>query len=257
MGKTSATGRQQVILELLRTQGEVTVNDLVDQFDVSAATIRRDLDVLAQHRRVDRVHGGAVLPQPITSYEPLYAEKTTLNQEEKARIGAAASELVADGQTIILDSGSTAYQLAINLVDKRGLTVVTTDLYVAVHLSSMPDIRVLMVGGGVRTNQFNSVGRFAEYCLSNINADSLFLAVDGVDLEKGVTVTDIDEATVKKVMINSSRQVNLIADHSKFGRVALANIVGISTIDHIITDTALNPSFVEALHALDVRLTLA
>jgi len=250
-----APERQQAILELIQDLGKVSVQELADKFNVAPITIRRDLDFLAQSNKVIRVHGGAILPQERTAYEPLYSEKTVINQKLKEQIGRAAADLVADGQTIFIDSGSTAYQLAVHLQGKKNLTVITPDLYVAVALSANSDTQVIVAGGLVRPHQFNCIGGYAEQIARSLNADTFFLAVDGVDIEKGVTVTNIAEARLKQFMISASQQTVMITDHTKFGRVAMANVVELTRVDHIITDSDIHPMFVDALAQLDVRVT--
>ncbi len=186
-----AAERQREIVQILNKEGKVIVSDLAKRFNVASATIRRDLDLLNEEYKLLRVHGGAIFPNFSTSFEPQYSEKSVLNHEIKKRIGIVGASLVQDGDTIFLDSGTTAYQVAEYLSEKNNLNVLTTDLKIGCLLAANINIEVTLIGGSVRPNQFNCVGYITEKTISELNADLYFLALDGLDIERGITVTNV------------------------------------------------------------------
>ena len=238
-----------MILELLDSQERATVEELVDRFNVSAVTIRGDLDRLAESGALVRSHGGAIrrLAQPDV---PL-AVKETLHHREKVRIGRAAASLVRDGDTIILDSGTTTAEIARYLphVDVKAVTVITNGLNIAMALASLPQIRVIMIGGLLRPTSYSAVGPQAEQMLRGLYADKLFLGVDGLDPDVGLTTPDVLEAQLNALMIRVSREVVTVADSSKFLKRSLSVIGGIGDVHRIITDDKANPALVDNLRS--------
>ncbi len=249
--------RQAEIVTILEQKGSVNVADLALKFNVTTATIRNDLDTIMQSHKIIRVHGGAIIPNFSTSYEPQYTEKSNLNIDLKERIGAIASSFVNNGDTIFLDSGTTAYQLAKKLLDKHNLKIFTTDLKVGCLLATNPNVETVIIGGLVRPNQFNTIGPFAQDEVSRLNTDLFFLAVDGIDTAKGVTVSDLEESAIKKIMIASTKSVVVISDHSKFGRVSTSHVCAISEIDAIVTDSQLDFETLKIFRDAGMQLFLA
>jgi DeoR family transcriptional regulator of aga operon len=241
--------RRRLILELLDSQERATVEELVDRFNVSAVTIRGDLDRLADSVARVRSHGGAIrrLPQPDV---PL-AVKETLRHREKVRIGRAAATLVRDGDTIILDSGTTTAEIARHLphLDLKAVTVITNGLNIAMALASVPQIRVFMIGGLLRPTSYSAVGPQAEQMLRGLYADRLFLGVDGLDPDVGLTTPDVLEAQLNALMIRVSREVVTVADSSKFLKRSLSVIGAIGDVHRVITDDNAPPALVENLRS--------
>lgn len=252
-----AAERHDKILRLIRERGSVEVNELGGLLNVSIVTVRRDLDKLASEGLIVRTHGGAIRNDlSRTTPEPPYDEKKKLYVEEKRRIGLAAAEMVEDGETVILDSGSTTFEMVRPLQSKRDLTIVTNDLIIAKELSSHHSLSVVMVGGLVRSGIFSSWGTYAEEMLRNLNADKTFLAADAVDLKRGVLNTTPAEVPVKRLMIEAGRKVILLVDHSKFFKTALAKVCGLEEISHLITDSDLPEEVGQLLKIQGVALTL-
>ena len=249
-----ATERRMQILEYLKEKGSAEVSELSATFGVSEVTIRRDLDELARRNLIIRVHGGAVPYSWGTSFEPLYDSKKGLHVDEKSRIGAAAAQLVHDGETIILDSGTTTWQIANKLRSRYDLTVVTTDLNIAGVLSINPTIRVIIAGGLVRPGLFCCVGPYTEELLNRLNVDKTFLGADAISVEKGVTNATVEEVPVKQAMIRAGHQVILVADHSKFQKVAFAKVADLSQIDCIITDNAVPDKVIQSLRDMKIEV---
>lgn len=251
-----AAERQREIVQILNKEGKVIVSDLAIKFNVASATIRRDLDMLNEKYKLIRVHGGAIFPNFSTSFEPQYSEKSVLNHDIKKRIGIVGASLVQDGDTLFLDSGTTAYQVAENLSDKNNLKVLTTDLKIGCLLSSNINIEVIMIGGNVRTNQFNCVGFLTQKIISELNADMCFLALDGFDIERGITVTNIQEAAVKQYMLTSSRRVIAITDHTKLKRISMISVCPISEVDILITDNLADNEVINKMDEMNIQIML-
>jgi DeoR/GlpR family transcriptional regulator of sugar metabolism len=248
--------RHQIILHILENQGAVQVTDLVEQFDVSEMTIRRDLDVLERKGLLRRVHGGAVSDRG-RSYEPPFLSRSTTQQEEKARIGKVAAELVRSGDSITLDVGTTTLEVARNLAEKQNLTIITPCFQIAALLCENPAIRLILTGGILRNSELSMVGHLAERVFDEFYVDKLFLAAAGIDFESGLTEYNLEDTLVKQAMIRTAKQVILVIDSSKFNRVAFTAIAPINVIDTVVTDKSISPSIVARLNDLDIDVILA
>jgi DeoR/GlpR family transcriptional regulator of sugar metabolism len=232
--------RRRAILQYVRRSGSMDVAALSQRVRTSAATIRRDLRLLEQRGDLQRTHGGAVPSSPGTAFEPIYQEKFAEYANEKAAIALHAATLVRDGDVVTLDSGSTTFGLVPHLRALRNLTVITTDLKIAVALADGSAVEVIVVGGRVRPNLFSVVGPSAEASLDQLHADIAFLGADGIGLETGVTNANLDEAAIKRRVLRNSRRTVLLADHSKFGKTSLARVCDLDAFDEIVTDTGLS-----------------
>jgi DeoR family transcriptional regulator, aga operon transcriptional repressor len=245
--------RRRRIIGLLKSQEAVTVDELVKHFGVSAVTIRADLDDLDRAGALLRSHGGAL--KRLDRDVPLNV-KETLHHAEKARIGKRAAQMVAEGDTVILDSGTTTVEIArqIGSRDLKSLTVITNALNVALELSHLPQIRVIMLGGILRPVSQSLVGPQAEQTLKDLNADRLFLGVDGLDLDVGLTTPDVVEAQLNAMMIRVSREVVVVADSSKFNRRSLSVIAKLTSVHRIVTDSRVAPPTVDELRARNIEV---
>jgi len=249
--------RRRLIVELVERAGRATVEELAGRFKISPVTIRADLEALARNAAIVRSHGGA-LPAPAHAVDTPLSIKETRHHAQKRLIGQAAARLVEDGQTIILDSGSTTIEIARALRQRKWseLTVITNGLHIALELGAIPAIRVMMLGGLLRASSQSLVGSGAEQMLAQLSADRLFLGVDGIDPEIGVTTPDPQEATLNALMIRVSREVVGVFDSSKFGQRSLSVIAPLSGLHKVISDTAAAPEYVEALESAGVGVTL-
>lgn len=240
---------------MLDLEGRVTVAQLGKTFAISTVTARADLDALAGAGMVVRSHGGAVKPMtPVQDY-PLHVREQ-LHAAEKARIGQAAAELVQPEHTIILDAGTTTIEIARHLRRgrKRPLTVITNAVNVALELAAVPGVPVVVLGGLLRPASLSLAGPQAERNLRDLNADHLFLAVDGFQPESGPSAADILEAQLKAVMIAAAREVTVVADSSKFGRRSLLVVARTEAIRRVITDSALSAEDAVALRSVGVEV---
>lgn len=247
--------RRRDIISVLEAEGRVTVEELARRYGVSSVTIRSDLDALALSDKLSRSHGGALKRIDPTVDYPLKF-KQTLNHSEKSRIGAAAAGLIQPNQTVILDSGTTTACIARSLKagQTRPVTVITSALNIAMELAGIPGILVIMLGGILRPMSHSLVGPQAERNLANLRADQLFLGVDGLEPDTGITTPDILEANLNARMIAVSREVTVVADSTKLGKHSLSVIAGIDAIHRLITDTSASDKAIRTLQAAGVEV---
>ena len=245
--------RLETILEWLSGNGSVNVADISDELGVSAATVRRDLDLLERQRLLARTHGGAVAQGVF--YELPLRYKGGRHKEEKLRIAREAATRVAAGHAVGLTGGTTTTEVARALVDHQRLTLVTNALNIASEMAVRPNLKLVVTGGVARSESYELVGPIAEASLAGLNLDIVFVGADGVSLEAGLTTHHEVEAHTNRALIERSRSVVVVADSSKIGLVAFAQICDMSTVGELITDSAANPRILAALADSGVRVT--
>ena len=252
-----AEGRRHQIMDLIEQSGQITINDLVERFSISAVTARSDLDVLSANGAILRSHGGAVRRYEANQDYPLHL-KATLYMAEKARIGQAAARLVQANETIILDSGTTTAEIAKNLkkIRLQSLTVITSALNIANELADAAGMSLIMIGGLLRPVSSSCVGPQAEAMLRELHADRLFLAVDGLDIENGPSTPDVLEAQLNGVMMQVSKEVIVVADSTKLGRRSLFRIGPLEKVHRLLTDIRAPAEFTEALRKKGVAVAV-
>jgi DeoR/GlpR family transcriptional regulator of sugar metabolism len=243
--------RRQEILRAVRS-GTAHVTDLAESFGVSEMTVRRDLRTLAREGKLERVHGGAIE----TSVERPFAQIEVERFDGKDRIGAAAAALIEDGQTVMVDIGTSTLQMARHLHGRR-LTVVTTSLAVLEELLPDPGIELVLPGGIVRRNYRSLVGMVAEDSLRQLKADIVFLGTSAIDPELGVWDTTMVEVPIKRLMIAAADRVVLLADNAKFSMSGMVRVCGPESLDHIVTD-APPPAWCQSVvEAAGIEVTVA
>ncbi len=247
-----AEERKTKIIEKLQTEESVKVADLSLEFNVSEATIRRDLQELEDKGLLYRTHGGAVLTEH-TKFEPTFTEKEEKNLEEKERIGKLAASMIEDGDSIILDSGTTTLYIAKNITAKN-VTVVTNSLSIMYELGNRQDVEVIGLGGSLRWETQAMVGPLTEDSLRNIWVDKVFLGANGVSLEQGITTPTLVEAQIKKIMANVGSKVILTTDSTKFEKVTFSKILDLEDIDMIITDKNLSEEILNSYQRAGVKI---
>ena len=210
--------------KILERDGRVLVTDMARKFDTSQVTIRKDLEVLHAHGLVHRTHGGALPAREGALEDPTLREKEKLHRKEKLRIAASAAAQVKEGQVVILDSGTTTTAIARALRNFHNITIITNALNIAAELTGAP-VEVILTGGTLRKNSFSLVGPIAEETLRGLNADILFLGVDGFDVHYGLSTPNLLEAKVNRVMVEVAKRTVAVCDSSKFGRRSLSLIV--------------------------------
>jgi DeoR family transcriptional regulator, aga operon transcriptional repressor len=250
VSKTERLGR---ILERLARDGTVTVADLAAELGVSDATVRRDLQALGEQRLLERSHGGAVAHG--TAHE-LPVRYRIGRSDEKRRIARAAADLVTNGSAVGLTGGTTTTEVARMLVSRQELTVVTNALNIAVELAVRPDLKLIVTGGVARSASYELVGSLADATLRGLYVDIAFVGVDGVEANCGLTTQNEVEAATNRALMTGAKRTIVVADASKLGRVAFAEIAGIERADRLITNTGADREQVERLRDAGLDVTL-
>ncbi len=227
--------RRMKILEILETEGQAKVPFLSKKFDVTEVTIRNDLDHLEQKGLLIRTRGGALKAQKVGIDYNLEIKRKK-NQKEKEAIGKKAAELVNNGETIILDSGTTTMEIAKKLSEKKELTVISNALNIVSHLVNLSEVKVIVPGGYLRKESLSLIGHSAEAELKNYYCDKLFIGVDGIEATYGISTPNAEEAYLNKVMISIAKKVIVVADSSKFLKKSFAFISTMDMVTTIITD---------------------
>jgi len=234
--------RDKEILRQLLRDGEVTVERLAERFETSPATIRRELTNLEGAGLLRRTHGGAVQVEPML-YEPFrhlssFGAHEQIQEAEKRRIGLAAAEMIKDGEIIALSAGTTTTQVGRSIHHRKAVTVVTNAINIAMELSHRVDLKIILTGGCLNKNWFALTGPSGVASVYETFYDRAFISVDGIDPEHGLTSDNPDLGAINRAIIQQSRKTVVVADHSKFGKVATTLIAPVDRVDLIITDKA-------------------
>lgn len=232
-------GRREEIIKLVEEKRTVKVQDLIERFGVSNETIRRDLEALESEGRLHRIYGGAAA-KAMYGLEPDYASREINKFAEKIRIGEKAVEYIEDGDTLVIDLGTTTLQFAKALKGKRKVTVLTNSLAAGMELSADPDIRVILLGGNLRAGDLATSGFLAEDALARFNADKLILGIGGLTVEGGVTDYNVDESNLRRHMVETCREVIGLTDSSKIGTTAMNQICSAERLSVLITDEGID-----------------
>ena len=256
MGEDKTTvGRRAAIIKALHNDGQVNVARLSQLYRVSEVTIRNDLAQLEKKNLLIRTRGGA-LKKDLVAADSNISEKERRHHPEKQLIGIRAAGLVEDGETIILDSGSTTMEIAKNLGVRKEISIITNALNIASLLAGHSALRVIMPGGFLRHNSLSLVGSPAEENLRNYRCDKLFLGVDGIDSAYGLSTPNIEEAHLNRLMIEVVKEVIVVTDSSKFLRKSFAFIAPIYKVHTIVTDKGIPDSEYEALLKIGIKIHL-
>ena len=254
--------RADRIMKALLRAGDISVPELVEQVGTSAPSIRRDLARLEKRGLVLRTHGGATLVEPLL-YEPFrhdtsFQARELRSADAKRRIGLVASELIGESETIGLTAGTTTTQIGRSLRHRKGISVITNALNIGMELCNQPEIKTMITGGTLAWAwTFALAGQPALNFLRDVYMDKVFLGVTGVDLERGVTTLESEEAAVSLAMLRNAKRVIVVADSQKFGHVSPALICPIAAIHTLVTDTDLPRDTHDQLLARGVEVILA
>lgn len=248
--------RISAILQALTDNSSVHVGELAVRFGVSEATLRRDLGLLEEQRLLTRTHGGALARD--VAYELPVRYRRGHHHDEKRAIARIAVRLLPEGPHVVaFTGGTTTSEVARQLADHHELTVVTNALNIAMDIVLRPRVKLIVVGGVSRAQSYELVGPWAEHVLSSINIGTAFIGVDGLSARGGLTTHDEIEAQTNRMMIERAERVVVVADSTKIGRVMLARIAGLESVDELITDAPPDPAELDAIKALGVKVTIA
>jgi len=250
------TERHQSILKQLQEEGRLNIVDLSDSLNVSGVTIRKDLKLLEDKGLLFRTRGGASITNPYT-IERSINEKELIRSDEKQRIARKAIELIGNSDSIIIGSGTTVFALTQSLYPSQHLNVITPAVKVTLALCNRPNIEVLQLGGQLRPNSSSVAGAYAEKILEEISCGILFLGVDGIDLEFGLSITNLAEASLNQKMIETADAVAILADSSKFGRRGLGRVCSFDQVKYIVTDKGAPAKTVSLLEEKGIQVIIA
>lgn len=248
----NAFDRRSEIVRYLQQEERASTQLLSQMFDVSEVTIRHDLNELNKRGWVTRVHGGAEVVQRL-QYEQSFAERRAINLDAKIAIAKTAVSLVEPGSTIMLDSSTTAFQLALLLSSMRDLRVVTNNLHAVSILSTNKDIEVIIVGGVVREETASIVGPPAVEMLGRWHADQGFFGAAGLTERRGLSDVDVRETNVKRAMVEAVDRVNVLLDASKFGKQAFSTFANLEVIDELITDKPVTEEYSDLFRRFGIK----
>lgn len=248
-----AEERREQILTILKKEKKILVNDLCKTLDVSAVTVRADLSELETQGLLKRTHGGAILNSKAT-FEEVSSQKEMKNVKQKQAIAEEALKLIEDGDTIALDTGTTTMMLAERLVEKKGLTVITSDLKIALFLEENSDANIILLGGTIRKGYHCAVGPIADKGMESLYMDKCFIAMNGLTSEKGLSTPNLEQADVKRLMVEHSNQVYAVCGSEKIGRNALVSFAPANAIHILITDCNADPDEIDLLKKEDIEI---
>lgn len=248
--------RLNKIATMVQSNGMVNAGELAHDFGVSLETIRRDLELLEKKGQLKRVYGGAVASFS-HGLEREYVSRTALNVDLKQAISKRAADFIKDGDTIALDLGTTAFQVAKQLVSKKSITCVTNSLPVGMELSKNSSCNVHILGGTLRNGDFSTSGFMAEWGIMNFRVDKAIISSSGVTLKSGVTDYNVAEAEVRRKMIEIANQTILVADSSKFTDDTFIKVCDLDKIDILVTDWNIPSGIEEMFRPLHTELVIA
>ncbi|MFN8411334.1 MAG: DeoR/GlpR family DNA-binding transcription regulator [Anaerolineales bacterium] len=253
---TPTPERQKQILSLLTKQGRLSVTEIVEQFAISEATARRDLESLASQGKAQRVHGGVVALEQAPPELPIL-QREGEQVDEKILIGRKAAELVSDGETIFLGSGTTVLEVARNLRQRKSLTVITNSLPVLNALASLKEITVISLGGMLRESELSFIGHIAEQALAEVRVDKVIMGTRGLSLEHGLTNDYLQETLTDRAILKIGREVIIVADHSKINRVSTALLSPLKSMHTFVTDSKADKKFIQSLKKQAIKVIVA
>jgi DeoR/GlpR family transcriptional regulator of sugar metabolism len=248
--------RQKQILSLLTRQGRLRVTEIVQQFSISEATARRDLETLAAQGKAQRVHGGIIAVEQAPPELPIL-ERQGEQPDDKLLIGRAAAQLIPDGETVFLGSGTTVLEVARHLRERKNMTVITNSLPVLNMLAGSRGISVVSLGGMLRDSELSFIGHLTEQALTEVRADKVILGARSISLEHGLTNDYLQETLTDRAILKIGREVIIVADHTKVNRVSTALLAPLKSVNTFVTDTKSDKKFTRSLKKQGIKVIVA
>ncbi|GGM16635.1 DeoR/GlpR family DNA-binding transcription regulator [Nakamurella endophytica] len=248
--------RRALLTEFVSARGQATVTELAEQFHVSTDTVRRDLDWLATEGLLARTYGGAVVLSGLTTSDTGFSDRAELNQDAKRMIAQAAVDLIGDGETVLLNGGTTTLAVARAIGGRRDLTVVTNNIKVPAELPAAAVRDVYLLGGTCRMESSVTIGPVGFPGMAGISADVAVIGVGGVSARTGLSTTNLPEAQMMAQMLESAHRTVVVADATKFNRNAFAHIASLEAVDTLVTDAAPPEELTAALVSADIDLVV-
>ena len=253
---TPTPERQKQILSLLTKQGRLSVSEIVEQFSISLATARRDLESLAEQGKLQRVHGGAITIEQAPPELPIL-QRESEQANEKQRIGQAAAALVQDGETVFLGSGTTVLEAARALRGRRNLSVITNSLAVVNALAGAEGVSVICLGGMLRNSEFSFIGHITELAMAELRADKILIGTRAISIEHGLTHDYLAETVTDRAVLKAGKEIIVLADHTKFGRASTVLLAPLEQVHTIVTDGQTSNEFIKAVRGRGIKVIKA
>lgn len=254
----TAQERRAVIIQSLKENSKVSIKEICERFDVSEVTVRKDLNILHERNLLVRTRGGAIrLPESDNGSDISISYKRLYNYREKQIIGRLAASLINEGETILLDSGTTTLEIARNLHRFQKLTIITNALNIAAELLNYKRFNVIMLGGYLRETSQSTVGPIAESNLKVFYCDKFFLGVDSFNIESGLSTPNIEEANLNQVMFSMAKEVIAVLDSSKFNKRSFVFIAPVSKINTVVTDGGIPQNVRRQLKSMNIEVLIA
>jgi DeoR family transcriptional regulator of aga operon len=249
----SGLERQEQIAEMIMREQRITTGVICEVFGVSEATARRDLETLDEDGRIRRVHGGAIAIHRAPPELPIL-QRESEQAEEKARIGHAAATLVPDGASVFLGSGTTVLEVARCLRQRSNLTIITNSLSVINALADLPGLNLIAIGGVFRPSELSFIGHLAEQIIQEMHVDIVFIGARAINLKQGLTNDYLPETLTDRAILKVGRKAVLVADRTKFGRIATAFLASLESIDTVVTDQQISEEYINELEANEISV---
>ncbi|MDR2473209.1 MAG: DeoR/GlpR family DNA-binding transcription regulator [Tannerella sp.] len=253
---SSIAERHKFILDSLQKEGFVKVTDVATELNVTTATIRNDLKFLEEKKLLYRTHGSATVINP-TTIDMTLTEKEKVHIAEKRLIAQAAYQLIEQNDSVVFGAGSTVFTLAEQIKHLDCLTVVTASLKISILLNELANTNIIQLGGTMRKNSISVIGDYTAKFFNDVTCSKCFLGVDGIDVEFGITNSNIEEAQLNKRMIDASLKTIILADSSKFGRKGFGRICSLDRVDVIVTDSGISDSMARIIEEMGINLVIA
>jgi DeoR/GlpR family transcriptional regulator of sugar metabolism len=251
----SSYERRQELVRLLEKSERLSVAQICEHFNISEATARRDLDALSKKGIIRRVHGGAIKLHQAPPEEPIL-ERSAVQLEGKKHIGFAAAELVNDGDTVFLGSGTTVYEVAKNLHSKKNLTIITNSLLVIQELIKDNEINIINIGGILRKSEYSFIGHIAEQALKELRADRVIMGIRAISLDQGLTNDYLPETMTDRAIMGMGKELIIVADHTKCERVSTAFVAPLEKVDYLITTNKISETFLNSIEEIGIKVLL-
>jgi DeoR/GlpR family transcriptional regulator of sugar metabolism len=252
----SSLERQNQILQFILQSQRISITGVCENFSVSEATARRDLETLASEGKIQRVHGGAIALTEAPPESPIL-QRDREQAGEKTRIGLAAATLVRDGETVFLGSGTTVLEVARALRTRPNLTVITNSLPVVNVFAGLKNINIICLGGMLRDSELSFIGHITEQALAEVHADKVFIGTRAISLEHGLTHEYLHETMTDRAILKAGQEIIVVADHTKFGRAATVLLAPLESIHTIVTDKGTPQDFLDVVQERGLRVVTA
>ncbi|HEY59528.1 MAG TPA: DeoR/GlpR transcriptional regulator [Anaerolineae bacterium] len=248
--------RLKNILEILENEEGSRVADLSRQLNVSEATIRRDLHALEVENKIKRVHGGAILTER-SPFEPPIHKRIRQYEREKQAIGRETATLIANGETVFLGSGTTTLEVAKHLNNRENLSLITNSLLVAQLLATSGFINLIFLGGFLRSSELSFIGHITEQAISEVRVDKIVIGIPAIDVKVGLTNDYLPEVRTDRAILSMSDKLIVVADHTKFGKIASAYLAPITRITTLVTDKQTDSDTLDRIRAEGIEVIIA